>query len=743
MPPTEAPLTSAQPRLIILRVAIASPLRRLFDYLPAPDENKPLQIGSRLSVPFGHQKAVMGILVEITDNTLTPTHKLKPIHNVIDDQPVVEADILALCQWCASYYQHPLGDVLHTAIPTLLRRPEVIPQEYVTLWQLTEQGRQLKAESLKRAKRQAQAWTLLSQSPKLTTDALTQQGVSTQTLKALVQKGLAHSSQQPRQNPSLSDVLPNTQTPLSLNAEQASALERIRFNHYGCYLLEGVTGSGKTEVYLQAIAKVLDHHQQALVLVPEIGLTPQTLGRFEARFNTPIALLHSGLSDKQRYRAWQQAKSGVARIVIGTRSSVFTDLPALGLIIVDEEHDLSYKQQEGIRYCARDVAVVRAKNRNIPLLLGSATPALESLHNALSGRYQHLVLQQRATRAPLPLVNCIDTADESIAANTLTAIGQALAQQQQVLVFINRRGYAPVLICGDCSWISQCQHCDSRMTLHQHPHRLHCHHCDTRMRVPTQCPNCHSHQLHPLGQGTQRSEEQLTTHFPDTDIIRIDRDTTRNRQAMATAITSINSGKPCILVGTQMLAKGHHFPNVSLVVVLGLDSHFFSGDFRGPERMGQLLTQVSGRAGRASLQGRVLLQTQFSDHPLLQQLLQEGYHTFAKQLLQAREQLSMPPYCFIALIRCHAQQPTAALGFLQQARTLAEACVPASDTLSYIGPLPAAMEKRNNRYHYQLQIKAHKRSQLHHLLNQLGHALESHRQPKGLHWVIDVDPQET
>ena len=481
------------------------------------------------------------------------------------------------------------------------------------------------------------------------------------------------------------------------------------------------------------------------MLVPEIGLTPQTLERFQQRFNMPIATMHSGMTDRQRFTTWQNANMGQAPIVIGTRSAIFTPFPNLGLIIVDEEHDLSYKQQEGVRYSARDLAIIRAQKNNIPIILGSATPSLETLHNALSQRFTHLRLTQRATSASLPEIQCIQQQDTSLSPEIIHNIKQTLDKQQQVLVFINRRGYAPTLICQECHWISQCSNCDSRMTVHQYQQRnqrLHCHHCDTKAPVPTQCPNCHSSRLQPLGQGTQRSEEELQQFFK-VPILRIDRDSMSRKGELESALSLVNSGQPCILVGTQMLAKGHHFANVSLAVILGLDNSFFSSDFRGAERMGQLLTQVAGRAGREKHPGKVLLQTQFQDHPHLQLLLNKGYYDLAQQLLAERQLSQMPPYEYIALLRCHAQQPTIAIDFLQQARLLAQNIVPQSHSIQFLGPLPATLEKRNNRYYYHLQIKTTHRNQLHALLTQLCQQLEQQRQVKGLHWLIDVDPQET
>jgi primosomal protein N' (replication factor Y) len=479
------------------------------------------------------------------------------------------------------------------------------------------------------------------------------------------------------------------------------------------------------------------------VLVPEIGLTPQTVSRFENRFNVPITTLHSKLTDKERLVRWQNAKTGKSRIIIGTRSSIFSSLPDLGLIIVDEEHDLSFKQQEGVRYSARDVAIVRAQQRNIPLVLGSATPSLESFYNAQKGRYQHLELRQRVNNLQLPSFDTISTNDPSLHQICIDEIKNTLDKNLQALVFINRRGYAPTLICQDCGWISHCNHCDSRMTLHRvGKDEMHCHHCDARAPVPQHCPHCNSNQLKALGTGTQRSEEQLEQLFPDTPVIRLDRDNIVRKGQLESALDQINSGDPCIIVGTQMLAKGHHFAKLGLVVIIGLDQAFFSSDFRGAERMGQLLTQVAGRSGRETQQGKVLVQTQFADHPLLRILLEKNYQEFANTVLKEREFSGMPPFQSLALVRCHAQQANLAKEFLQQAKNKAINILPPTNDFQYLGPFPAAMEKRNNRYHFILQIKTSQRGKRKYLLDQLCEHLETLRAPKGVHWLIDVDPYE-
>jgi primosomal protein N' (replication factor Y) len=743
----------------------------LFDYTSSQAEN--IVPGTRISVPFGHQKSILGIAIfesaieadaSITDlvspSTDTqarppkkPTHKLRSIHGTLESSPALNKELLALCQWCADYYHYPLGDTCQLALPALLRKPVCIPQNKTITWVLNNAGSMTTDTSLRRAPKQQEALALFKRLRHISKDELKLHEISPATIKTLHQKKLLDKQELSvnflplkRKNPLLKEGA------LRLNPEQKIALERIVFNKFNTYLLDGITGSGKTEVYLQAIHTVLNNNKQALILVPEIGLTPQTAARFKHRFNVPVATLHSGLSNMQRFKIWQAIKHNQYPIVIGTRSSVFSPLNDLGLIVVDEEHDLSYKQQEGVRYSARDVAIVRAQKLNIPLILGSATPALETLQNALSGRYQHLTLRQRAQSQSLPTIKCIETTSSGLGEEAITAIRKTIAQGQQVLVFINRRGYAPTLICQNCKWMCQCEACDNRMTLHRtqsqiHNARqyLHCHRCDYRTAVPNKCPNCNSSHLNFLGTGTQREEEDLEKIFTDIPILRIDRDSTSQKGRLEELFKQINTGKPCILIGTQMLAKGHHFANLGLGIILGIDQSFFSSDFRGAERIGQLLTQVSGRIGRENTRrngSQVLIQTQFVDHPLLQQLLKQNYYEFAKTLLNERQLTAMPPYEFITVIRCHCTQAQAAQQFLHEARLQAQSIIPAHTNLQYLGPMPAAIEKRANRYHFILQIKSSSRAERQQLLRQLCQRLETSKQPNGLHWLVDVDPQE-
>ncbi|AMO74100.1 primosomal protein N' [Pseudomonas citronellolis] len=734
------------PRPSILRLALPSPLRRLFDYLP-PRGLDPgrLQPGVRLRVPFGRRE-IVGVLVELSDSSQVPEDKLRPALAVLDREPPMPAHLLELCRWTAQYYQHSLGDTLSWALPNLLRQGEPAEARVQRFW-LAVPGARLDDPRLARAPRQRQALQTLQQHPHgVLHELLSQLGINKDSLDLLVEKGLA-TLESRRHVPAEHHGGWLAQAELPLNAEQRAACEAVRagFGAFHSYLLAGVTGSGKTEVYLQLIHQVLEAGKQALVLIPEINLGPQTLSRFERRFNARIALLHSALTDRERLDAWLAARDGEADIVIGTRSALFTPLKTPGLIIIDEEHDASYKQQEGLRYHARDLALVRARLEKVPILLGSATPSLESLHNAASGRYGLLRLTQRAGGAQAPKFQRLDVKslplDAGLSMPLQRAIGETLGAGQQVLVYLNRRGFAPTLLCHDCGWISQCPRCDARMTLHQGSGELRCHHCDHRERPPRQCPKCGQLDLRPVGAGTERAEERLRILFPDYPVLRIDRDSTSRKHAMRDLFATINKGEPCILVGTQMLAKGHHFPRVTLVAILDADGGLFSADFRASERMAQQIVQVAGRAGRAEEPGRVLIQTHLADHPLLVQLTEQGYFAFADQALAERRAAGLPPFCHLALLRAEAHKPGQAEGFLEEACAEAERLqAQLGSDVELLGPVPAPMERRAGRFRAQLLLMSSARVPLHRLLSCWLPILESMPGGRQVRWSLDVDP---
>ena len=731
----------------ILRLALPSPLRRLFDYrAPAGVLRAQLQPGMRVRVPFGRREMI-GILVEIAEHSEVPAEKLKPALAILDATAPLPPALFKLCLWTAQYYQHSLGDTLSWALPVLLRQGELAEARQERFWSVAP-GARADDPRIARAPRQREALATLAQHPHgvahqlLSKLMLSKDSLDLLLAKELVQVEIRKHAPEARHEHWLA------QPELPLNPEQRAAFEAISAgaDSFHAFLLAGVTGSGKTEVYLQLIRETLEAGKQALVLIPEINLGPQTLARFEQRFNARIALVHSAVNDRERLEAWLAARDGDADIIIGTRSALFTPMKNPGLIIVDEEHDGSYKQQEGLRYHARDLAAVRARLENIPLLLGSATPALESLHNAQSGRYALLRLNQRAGHAQPPRFIRLDIKslplDSGISGPLQQAIRQTLEAGQQVLVFLNRRGFAPTLLCHDCSWMSQCPRCDARMTYHQRSRELRCHHCDHRERPPTQCPKCNHLDLRPVGAGTERAEERLSTLFPDTDVLRIDRDSTSRKGSMDRLFQRIQHGEPCILIGTQMLAKGHHFPRVTLVAVLDADGGLFSADFRASERMAQQIIQVAGRAGRAEMSGKVVVQTHLADHPLLVQLTEQGYFAFAEQALSERRGAGLPPFAHLALLRADAHQPGQAEAFLDHACSLAEQMRDELqlETVELLGPVPAPMERRAGRHRAQLLLQASQRATLHRLLTPWLQALEQLPGSRSVRWSIDVDP---
>ncbi len=661
----------------IVQIAAAVPLRRCFDYLmPEGVDLSELRPGMRIRIPF-QKRELVGICMGFAAESTIPIDKLKPIIEVLDTEPVIPADILQLATWAADYYHYPIGEVLLGVIPAWLR-----------------QG---KPATLPRAKKP------------------------------------------------VFDKNGGTGIPLRLNADQQTALAAIEatLHEFKVFLLDGVTGSGKTEVYLQAIAHVLQQQKQVLVLVPEIGLTPQTIQRFRERFSEPVIALHSAMTEKQRFQAWLHAKSGEARIVIGTRSALFTPFLNLGLIIVDEEHDLSFKQQDNFRYHARDVAIMRAHLNHIPIVLGSATPSLETLHNAQHNRYQHLKLIERAGAAELPQFQMIDIRnmqlEQGLSIPLLNEMKHHLENGDQVMLFLNRRGFSPMLICDACGWMVKCKRCDMRMTYHYKAARLHCHHCDSQKNLLTKCEGCGATDLHAVGQGTERIEKILTTFFSNYSIARIDRDSTRRKGAMEDVLARIQNGDHQILIGTQMLAKGHHFPNVTLVAIVNADSGFFSADFRALERMGQLLLQVSGRAGRDEKAGKVLIQTRHPDHPLLYQLLHQGYQAFSTTLLKERIQAALPPYAFFALFRAEAHKFEYANDFLQQVKTEIDS---ENKDIQIMGPLSAPMPRRAGRHRVQLMLQAKHRSELQKILKKIMPLIEKILIKHRVRWSLDVDPLE-
>jgi primosomal protein N' (replication factor Y) len=728
----------------VFRVALDMPLRRLFDYLP-PGElspGAPIEAGTRVRVPFGRQRLI-GVIMENAQDSDVPADRLKPILEVLDANPVLDGAALALLRWAAEYYHHPIGEVLAAALPKALRLGAgVIATE--ERWTVTTDGLQAYARGEpRRAPKQRELLVHLVGNDGATADLLGEQIPNWRdAARSLAARGWVASLETP--------VVTNGQSVgvralgPDLADEQRVAVEGVAasLGRFGAFVLHGVTGSGKTEVYLRLVERVLEQGRRALVLVPEIGLTPQLVGRFSERFNAPMAVLHSALTDHERLQAWRDAFSGRARIVLGTRSAVFAPVPELGLIIVDEEHDSSFKQHEGgFRYSARDLAVVRAQRADVPVLLGSATPALETLHNVSAGRYIRLSLPRRAAQAVPPRMSLVDLRANAVQSGVSTpaiqAIQRHLAGDGQVLVFLNRRGYAPTLLCTACGWVAPCQDCDARLTVHLSAGRLRCHHCGADAALPTRCPQC-GFAVKSVGQGTERIEEALGTLFPGVALVRLDRDVVRRRGDMEEAMRRMASGEARILVGTQMVTKGHDFPNVTLVVVLNADQGLFSTDFRAPERLAQTIVQVAGRAGRGIKPGEVLIQTEFPGHPLLLSLLSEGYDGFARAALTERAQASWPPFSRLAAVRDSAKTAEAALGFLTDARKLANA----PHKVRLLGPVPAAMAKRAGRYHAQLLVESTDRAALHRFVDEWLPGVEQLPSARRVRWALDVDPIE-
>ena len=723
----------------IVRVALAVPLPRFFDYLYSPDLT-PI-VGGRVLVPFGSQKRV-GIVVDLPASSDVAKEKLKPIIDVLDADSLFNSTTWDWLAWSANYYRAALGDVLFQALPVKLRNGESAVKNDRTFWRITELGKQaLESGELKRAKKQIEALNLLlMQDLEKGNNEISSAIWSALKGKDYVEEIIVSTEQKSWQQALGDNPLVNLDNRLTLNKQQALAFSQLLFQEgFNVWLLEGVTGSGKTEIYLQYIEEVLKKGKQVLVLVPEIGLTPQTVRRFQARFNVEIDVLHSNLNDTQRLNVWERARMGQSAIVIGTRSALFTQFSDLGLIILDEEHDSSFKQQDGWRYHARDLGIVLAQKLNIPILLGSATPSLESVNNVQNGKYHHLVLSKRAGNATALRQFVIDLKHQRIqnglSEPLLQRMQEHLEKGNQVLLFLNRRGFAPVLLCHECGWIDECHHCEKPYTYHQHQCVLRCHHCGAQKTVPMQCGHCGSTHLVTTGLGTEQLEETLKARFPQYNIARIDRDSTARKGKLEGYLEDIQQGKSQILIGTQMLAKGHHFPNVTLVALVNVDNALFSLDFRAEERLAQLYVQVAGRSGRAEKQGEVVLQTHYPDHPLLTTLLEKGYQAFAEETLKLRHNMGLPPFSFQALFKAQCRHSEEAENALSQlASFFYEQKI---EGLQVLGPIPAPFSKKAGQYRWQLLLQHASRKQLQTALSRYSPELIKSSQVR---LILDVDP---
>ena len=703
----------------IIQVAVPRPLHSVYDYMLNADMAIP-EVGTRVEVPFGNTHAI-GICINASVHQ--PHRHLKTVIRLLDQEPLIPENLMSLAHWMTDYYHHPIGEVLSTIIPTAARKGVNAVIDAPDYWRVAA------AFDNPRAKAQTALHQALTVMPGKAGKALVDAGHSRATIRKLEALGAIERCQPEP----VSTIKPGPEP----NPEQTVAIDTVLAStaQYKAFLLEGITGSGKTEVYLRIIHEVLLKGHQALVLVPEIALTPQTVARFKERFER-VGVLHSALTDHDRLQTWLKAMKGEVDVLVGTRSAVFTPFQSLGVIIVDEEHDSSYKQQDGLRYSARDIAIKRAHTLNIPIVLGSATPSLESLHNVDRNRYVRLRLTQRAGNATLPTYHIIDLRgqphEDGLSVPLQHVIRRHIKQGGQTLVFLNRRGYAPTLLCAACGWQAQCRRCDARLTLHQTPPQLICHHCGIVLETPTTCDSCQQSSLIPVGLGTQRTEAGLHRLFSDIPIYRIDRDTTRSNRALETQFDRINSGGQCIMVGTQMLAKGHHFPDVTLVVILNADAGFLSPDFRAPERTAQLIVQVAGRAGRAHRPGEVWIQSYQPDNPTLRHLIETGYIGFAEHELSLRQRVGMPPYQAMAMLRADAHDPSAAKAFL-------DACKTQFHGVEVMGPVAAPLARIADRSRYQLMLLAPTRTKLHNALSKFSPP----KAARNLRWSIDIDPYDS
>ncbi|MDE1264112.1 primosomal protein N' [Vibrio aestuarianus] len=730
-------------RPTIARVALPVPLDKQFDY-QIPGHLFPI-VGGRVSVPFGRQTLV-GVVTALVSESDFPLDQLKPLKQVLDNQPVWSDKLYRLLSWSSQFYQYPLGETLFNALPSALRKGKAADFSTLLEWQLTPAGRNQLMQGFGRAIKQAQVMKML-EGGAVAHQQFIDEEVSSTVLRTLEEKGWIESVEKKPIAKAWPQQLEAAVDKPKLNHEQVIAIASISSHtQFACYLLEGVTGSGKTEVYLNLIKPVLEKGRQALVLVPEIGLTPQTINRFRKRFNVPVEVVHSGLNDTERLNAWLAARDKIAGIVIGTRSALLTPFADLGIIIVDEEHDASYKQQDSLRYHARDVAVMRAHLEQIPIVLGSATPALETLHNALTGKYHHLTLTQRAGVAVPTKNKVLDVKglflESGLSAPLIAEMRKHLSAGNQVMLFLNRRGFSPALMCHECGWIAECKRCDAYYTFHQYSSEMRCHHCGSQRPVVHQCQGCGSTQLVTVGVGTEQLEAQLAQIFPDYKTIRIDRDSTRRKGSLENALASIRNGEYKILIGTQMLAKGHHFPDVTLVALLDVDGSLYSSDFRASERLAQLFTQVAGRAGRASKPGEVILQTHHPEHSLLQALLNKDYHHFAQTALEERKIAMLPPYTYLTLFKAEGNQAQMVEEFLRQVRHTLEAHPLFDESCLVLGPTPAPLAKRAGKFRWQLLLQTQTRSLMQKLLMSAKPAITMLPLSKKIRWSLDIEPQD-
>ncbi|HJL96061.1 MAG TPA: primosomal protein N' [SAR86 cluster bacterium] len=729
-----------------VEVLVPVPILEKFSYLlPDQFKEKPPMPGSRVIVPFGNRD-LSGVVWNVGKNNAPKGRKLKYLIEVLDSKPLLDKESLLLADWASRYYHYPLGEVISYFFPPSIRKGKEAKFAEVKFLELTSKGEFLNVEDLSKAPNQKKLIELIKEKKDLSQKAATAYGVNTSSINALIDKGFI-SRYMRELSPYKKVETPNrNRTRKKLNEEQKFAVDSIikSENKNKVFLLNGITGSGKTEVYIRAIQEVINKGKQALILIPEIGLAPQAEERFKKYFGERVLSFHSAKNDREKIDAWLGASKGLIDIIIGTRSSVFMPMKDIGIIVIDEEHDLSYKQADRFRYSARDIALYRAKIKKIPVVLASATPSLETLNNSLQGKYEMLNLTKRATGASLPRYIPVDLRGkelkEGFSNELIERSEEELKKGNQILIFLNRRGYAPSLICKTCGWLSNCDRCDALMTLHKRPPKLQCHHCESQKDKPKVCPSCQSDDFLSYGYGTERVEEFLTQRFSKFPVLRIDSDSTKKKESMNEYIDSINLGKPMVLLGTQLLAKGHHFPEVTLVGILDADSGLYSADFRGSERVAQLMTQVAGRAGRDKKPGKVLLQSYSPDHPQIEELINGSYESFAKNLLKERKSVKSPPFAFQAKIQAESANSYISRDFIKNLINNLKKSKAFPKDIRVVGPLPAIMEKKSGVYRWELNTLSSSRKSLHQFLDLVQASLYSPKTSKKVRWSIDVDP---
>ena len=720
---------------ISIQVALAIPFVDSLTYLvPENLLNKNITIGARVVVPFRNKK-----LVAIITATQAGDYnkKLRSIIEVLDDYAFVPEKNIKFLYQVHRYYLQPFGEVIFAGIPKWFKNINnpVLPKEL--WWQVKNQLSDEETSSQIKSKKQKNIFCYLAENGPLQSKSLThiEPNASAQ-CKALFKKGLLLQSDM-----CFVDAHPPPDPDFILTKDQDIAINTINAKPgFESYLLDGITGSGKTEVYIRLVKELVNDNKQALVLVPEIGLTPQLFHEFAKRIHGRVAVFHSGLTPIARARAWQKAKTGDIDVIVATRSGIFTPFKKLAMIIVDEEHDLSFKQQDGFRYSARDLAVMRSKIENIPVILGSATPSLETFNNAKNNKYKWLKLRERTNKQDLPSIKILDVRphkmQKGLSKHVIGQIQEEIDKGNQALVFLNRRGWSPKITCHECGWVAECDECDTYLTYHKHINRIRCHHCERVYSIPEFCPECGSQKIETMGVGTEKVHQGLLDNLADTKVIRVDRDTVKTPLQWQRTVDEIKSGDPCVMIGTQMLSKGHDFPNLTLVAIVNVDNSFFSLDFRATEHLSQLMIQVSGRAGRKHKTGKVVIQTQCPEHEFFKLLLGKSYHDYALHELQQRADIGFPPASFMAIIRARCKSEKVLNEFFENILEN----VTENPTVSIMGPIPAPMYKKMGLFQMQLIFNGNHRQSLHNSLNQITHYIRSNKIANNIIWSLDIDP---